>query len=232
MRESDYLMWLIEAYVFGRRQGGEAIGLFDSDLSKFREFHCNILDNFFKLVEDRFGDNRMVFKEPGLIYSFPEMAELMPNAYFIVMKRDIRDVIASQTSRRQRDGREYTREEAFFEVREHADMYSWIKEHNNQLLSSRLIEVNYEDLTTEPEEELKRITDFLELSTVNYDWWPSKRNEGEDKYTDLHARSVSPNSVGRHHSVLQSDFIKELEKVALDTAEQMGVQNMRSKVNS
>lgn len=225
-RESSYLRGLMEAYVMGlQRFNVNTYDFFGSSKEEYRKFNEMILRKYLKMVENRFGDTRMVFKEPMTTSCFPEMVDLMPKAKFVVMVRDIRDVIASQARRAANENKNYSRQDVNKDLEEYFNMYRRLKD-NATLLGDKIIYVSFESLVNNPQTELKRVTDFLGISEVDANEWPSKRLSNEPSATKHEGRPVTVEPVGRHKEVLHSSLISELERVGNQISANLGIQSL------
>ena len=223
-RESSYLRGLMEAYVMGlQRFDVNTYDFFGSSKEEYRKFNEMILRKYLRMVENRFGDTRMVFKEPMTTSCFPEMADLMPKAKFVVMVRDIRDVIASQAKRAANEGKNYSRQDVNKDLEEYSSMYRRLK-NSGSLLGERVIYVSFESLVNNPQDELKRVTDFLGISEVDASEWPSKRLVSEPSGTEHEGRPVTAEPVGRHREILHPGLISELERIGNQMSGNLGIQ--------
>jgi hypothetical protein len=226
MRECSYLRGLMEAYVMARQRFDvntyDFFGTGDAGKQRFHQFHASILNDFWGAAEEQQGDARLVVKEPMTTACFPELAQFMPNAQFVVMVRDIRDVIGSQAARAARSGEPYQRRHVNNDLEEYAKMYRRLK-NSEQTLRDRLLYVSYEELVQNPEQQLQRVTGFLGISAVAADWWPSKRMAGEYSASAYERQRVSAEPLGRHRQVLHPQLIYELEQRGRELTDRLGI---------
>jgi hypothetical protein len=151
--ECHYLTELLAAH----RQGEARFDLFLSDYFASREafddFGRETIRRFLRTLSLRYPDAKLlVLKNPELAYHFSLAARLLPEARFILVVRDPRDIIASilQVAERQRVaglasplvemGRDIERL-CDFVIGYYADSYS-----NTQVLQGRLHVVRYESI--------------------------------------------------------------------------------------
>jgi hypothetical protein len=231
--ECKYFMWLTEAYVLGERRFQRETADYFADKEALTRFHSKaVVERYLQLIEERFGDARTVMKEPGFLYQFPDVAELMPNAQFIVMHRDIRDIVASQLVRAQRDGRRFGDREAYIEVQEFAEMFRWLHSFWSMPFASRMRLVSYEDLVCDPERELPPIASFLGISALRTDRWPTKRAQPDTRHTELDTKPISAASVGKHWSVLPAQLRQNVVHWAQRAEQEKGVTCFHSAVDA
>lgn len=113
---------------------------------------------FFDAYAEAQGKPRWGDKTPAYMLSITRIGRALPEAKFIHLIRDGRDVALSQTAR------------AINEQPESAEQAGrWVKrigksrEQAHKLGGDRYIEARYEDLVREPEPVLRRICEFIEL---------------------------------------------------------------------
>ena len=212
---------LVEACELGSRWFTEHTDdYFDSE-EAFFDFHRGLLEQYFQHVSDRFGSGRMVQKEPRLTPYFPEVAVLMPQARFVFMVRDIRDIMASQTTR-------LAKTDTPFDVA--AEIHRLVSTHQRinsarHILRDRLLFVRYEGLAQRPIETLQAVFRFLDLCwTVSmYDTsWPTKRSRFNDSVSPLDGLAISPRPIGRYRTVLSQDLIEEFERERANVKQTIG----------
>lgn len=111
---------------------------------------------FYRLYSARLGKSRWGDKTPGYLLCLPEIARLLPEARFVHVLRDGRDVALSVRSLSFAPG------ESLEEIA--ADWCHRIRtarSHSEQV--PRYLEVRYESLVTEPEASLRRVCSFVDL---------------------------------------------------------------------
>jgi hypothetical protein len=119
-----------------------------------------LLRTFYELYAERFGKPRYGDKTPPYVYEMPLIRVLFPEARFVHLIRDGRDVALSM------------REKAWWGPKTLAETAAWWA---NTILGARqdaagasdYLEVRYEDLVTEPETSLRQICAFLALDWDN-----------------------------------------------------------------
>ena len=117
---------------------------------------ASVLRAFFECYASRFGKSRYGDKTPPYVYEMPRIRQLFPEARFVHLVRDGRDVALSM------------RESAWWGPKTLADTAAWW---SNTILTARAhgtgapdyLEVRFEDLVLEPEATLRRICAFIDL---------------------------------------------------------------------
>lgn len=131
--------------------------VFEAELEKIPDFMVSEgIRCFYRLYASRFGKVRYGDKTPPYRSHMPTIERLLPEARFVHLIRDGRDVALS-------------RKGLWFEDAEHIeDLASrWVetirvaREHSQML--RHYVEVRYEDLITKPDSVLRRICDFIEI---------------------------------------------------------------------
>ena len=95
LADAGYLRMLLEAYRGGKREfDGGSRACFGSALA-YRRFNAETVRRFLDTCASRRPNQRhLLFSDPGLTAHFPEIYELIPDARFILIVRDPRDLIA------------------------------------------------------------------------------------------------------------------------------------------
>ena len=120
--------------------------------------YASVWEAFFKAYADHQGKRRWGDKTPAYVIDIPLLSELFPTARFVHLVRDGRDVSQSLV------------ESDMFPDRlvKAAEYWSILvrkgREFGTALEPGRYLETRYEELVADPEPELRRICDFLDLS--------------------------------------------------------------------
>lgn len=161
------------------------------------------------------GDNT-----PLYVMAIPAIQELMPNARFIHMVRDPRDVICSILKMR------FGADDAVVAAMEwHLYLGCWLMAERN-VPADRRIECRYEDLCNAPQETMTRLAAFLDrtesdaaAALAKHSKSGSKAAAGFEKVATAahHTRltePISPSRVGRFRSELSAAQIQAIEEIA------------------
>lgn len=185
----------------------------------YRESAANWLSH----VRRRFAtDRRLLQKVPQSVVShLPALAELLPKARFVVMLRDLRDVVVSQTERHQIAKLDFdpTREiEAF--VQTYAGLVP------AKSLTGRLAFVPYERLVGEPEGTIRIVSRFLGIAppaNVGSLEWVHLRDPGVSTSSPLDGRPVTAERVARYKSAAASPALARIERQRLEIEQKIGL---------
>jgi hypothetical protein len=117
---------------------------------------ASVLRAFFECYASRFGKSRYGDKTPPYVHEMPRIRQLFPEARFVHLVRDGRDVALSM------------RESAWWGPKTLAETAAWW---SNTILTARAhgagapdyLEVRFEDLVLQPEATLRRICEFIDL---------------------------------------------------------------------
>lgn len=212
--EASYFRALIEAYELGLRWFDvHTCDYFDSrkDLT---DFHRSLIEPYLDHIQSRFGDGtnpRVVQKEPRMTEFFPEIRALLPGSKFVVLIRDLRDVVASQIVRARDKGLSY-------ELDEDIDRYlrtlrKLITHCEN--LEEHLLFVHYEGLVNWPTEVMSGVWRFLELENLYVDnetRWTTKRHRDNESASEFDEKPPTPEPIGKNRHLLSKNIKLTLEK--------------------
>jgi hypothetical protein len=137
-----------------------------------------------RLGKDLWGD-----KTPAYISEIHILNRLFPRARFIHLVRDGRDVALSILKQW------WGANDFVTAIRDWATTVGWARKMLAMLPEDRWLEVRFEDLVSEPEQELRKITDFLGI-----DFEPCMLNS----YTRSAARKVG-DRINQHHHHLRRE---------------------------
>lgn len=189
----------------------QASGLTGSNLESFSE-RCVLVDLLGQHIAQAKGADRWGMKIMRSMKNLPMYSNIWPDAQFIHVVRDGRDVAASQIHDHSSWGYQSISEAA----RKWASLV--IKIHN--LVDASLHELRYEDLVMRPEATLRNLTSFLDIP-----WDPSLLQHHEHRH-ELARSSVSHPSkaavgqpindqaVGRHVDQLTLPDIQRFNQLA------------------
>jgi hypothetical protein len=130
-----------------------------------RQAGLNFLEKLFRPMLARRGKSVVAFKTPADIRHLDFVTEFLPDARYIHITRDGRDVAMSQLAKKGRffhDLREYRR-------LSYANVFRRWVEWEQKVRATlyrgglKVVHLRYEDLIADPERELRRIMDFLGL---------------------------------------------------------------------
>jgi hypothetical protein len=222
--EVKYLRQLVQAYAFGKRQFGSETRDYFTDPEDLRRFHGSLMEGFLAHARRHFGSEHLVLKEPHLTMVFPELSELLPQARFVCVVRDPRDVIASMIEVGQKLRDSGIRDEPMADIfarrnmrelcRHYLSFYVPALRSASAGFMERSLFLRYEDLAGAPEKALETLTRFTGLDLGGFD--AAKEDPGTGKVdfqavneyrkawvTELYGKKISEARVGAFRKVLK-----------------------------
>ncbi|MEZ5428782.1 MAG: sulfotransferase [Pyrinomonadaceae bacterium] len=184
----------------------------DAKLNRDHGAIFNLVSNH---MAQSMGKSRWVEKTPTHIFHIDEMLKSVPDALFVEIVRDPRDVLASKKTRRlgvwesekyAGDRLKKHREKAFDPL---WDSLSWKSAIHagrkaRDKYPEKIILIRYEDLAENPEQKVREICDFLKMEFEPEMLNITTRNSAEDDAEDVGQTGIQTNSIGRWHKTLRS----------------------------
>lgn len=176
---------------------------------------------FYRLYAERFNKPRWGDKTPGYLVHMQLIERVLPEARFVHLIRDGRDVTLSVLPLMDRSGRRHTLEEG-------AEW--WVKRvtraRKQSSKVSHYLEVRYEDLVLEPESVLRRVCDFVELP-----WDPKMIRYYEGAHARLQRDNDNPTAAHHHAAWRDAAVPPKTDRVArwrtdMTTAERERVESI------
>ena len=181
------------------------------DLPKENRSLAKIIDSIYMYYTAQKFPEAKPWGDQSRIYTYhiPHILNVFPNARFVHILRDGRDVVASMV---ERNGGGYL-EEAVYRWKKSIQL---IEAYKGGLLKNRIIEFRYEDLVNDPEHVLRNLTNQIDLnfSTLMLDYWKLPSTV-EHKHKSFHKNLSKPifsSSVGRWKNRLTNAQIEYVEK--------------------
>ncbi len=141
-------------------------------------------------------------QSPIHTFYLPYIKRIFPQARYIHMLRDGRDVTASLVSR-------FGEDHLYESVLRWKTSLKRINQFRKQIQSRQYLEVRYEDLVREPEQVLQQVCQFIgiDYSTVMLDYWklPSTIEHKYDSYHKNLEKPVFDSSIGKWKEVLSAE---------------------------
>ncbi|MCJ2042495.1 sulfotransferase [Methylobacterium sp. J-059] len=215
--ECGYLTNMLMPYFLGLEGWEIHTKHFFGSHEEFFRYHAAIVSDVVSKIHDQLGrPARLKLKDPIMTRFFHHVAQMLPQARFVVIFRDPRDTIISRlnVTRRLQNGREPSREDIKSACYEYNISYNGIIAHP-RILNHRMMVVDYNDITED-----KWIPSLENFGIYGIDpakVWSSDNTQIKDYRTDpwstdLYGASPSSRSVNRYKSDLDqkiADYIME-----------------------
>lgn len=233
--EAGFLRAMVSAYQFGKSSMDGSTAHYFADEPALREFSARWVGEFLEATRAAYAPaEHLVLKEPHLTMLFPELAELVADARFLVILRDPRDTIASMVDvGRKQAALDGPAAQSLFVRRNMVELshhyksfYAPVVNCTAEAFRARTAFVKYEALVCQPEVELKKIRDFTGLALDGLDPASTPTEtlvvdesvpvESDAWATHLHGKGVSADSLGRYASVLTAEEIVAIEHECAD----------------
>ncbi len=160
------------------------------------------------------GKKRWVEKTPTHIFHIDEIAKAVPDAIFVEVVRDPRDILASKKTRRldvwtsekyaAEDRERKNLEKAFDPFWDSLSWKSAIRagQSAREKYTDRIYSVAYENLVTDPENQIRKVCSFLNLEFEPEMLNITTLNSAESLSNDNNDRGIVTTSVGRWKKIL------------------------------
>ena len=174
---------------------------------------------------------RVAEKTPVNVLVFPSLARMLPDAQFVQIIRDGRDVVASLLRQNWADASTGRRPE--YTLRADAAAAYWVQsiETGRRLLDEgageRYWEVVYEELVREPEAALRELCDFLgeewDEGMLRPQHWGHHYGEDEQQFHGVSLqRPPNPSAIGRYQQDLSPEQLDQVMQVAGSLLQDLG----------
>jgi len=177
-----------------------------------------------EIYAENIGASHWFSKEPGLFRHMYEIALHMPNAKFIYMVRDGRDVAASMLKKK-------LHETHVFNAAKHwaQDQKFCLLALSDELIKERTLFVKYEDIIASPEKMMKDIMAFVDLDFQDSQLLFYKNNEviahaNKSEFWKNTAKPIDSSNSGGYKKMLSSKEIEIFESVAGREMRELGYQ--------
>lgn len=159
------------------------------------------------------GKSRWFEKTPTHIFHLDEIIEKIPDALFVEIIRDPRDVLASKKTRRLGvwESEKYAKDRWKKHLEKGFDPFwdtlSWQSairagQKAHEKYPDRIFTVKYEDLTTNPEQKVREVCEFLDLRFEPEMLNITTRNTAEEISSEAEKKGIVTTSIGRWQKTL------------------------------
>lgn len=192
-RESFLFAWYLGPVIRAwNRPGGQETGF--AGLRAYLtddEFHQVVFEATDKLIAlmapNMQVDDIFVEKTPNHALWIPEILEIFPNAKFVHVLRDARDVTASMLAASKTFGKNWAPRYAFVAAHRWVKQVNAAQEAQKKLPPNQFFELRYENLRQDPSKELRSLTNFL-----NLEWSEKELSEAIERNDPKNRASVGP----------------------------------------
>ncbi len=238
--EASFLRMQTACYSDAKASFGNNHACYFGDIQQLRNFQAGVVSAFLSQVSQLHGDcEHLILKEPHLTMYWPHLYELVPDAWFLMMVRDPRDVIASmiRVGERQKEiGQNYLfTDRNILKLCEHfVAFYRPAFEVEDEGFRRRLAVVPYEDVVNDPRTTLQQIADFTDIpfdtidpgadpdtGVVQLDAISSSRHF-QPWSTEVNGKRLTPSRIGRYQEVLTPEETRQVEEYLADFFEWFG----------
>ena len=234
-KEASYLRTLLQAYRHGRNDFDNDTQDYFGSFDFFKKFNQTIVESVLQNMAELNSKtpdaevDTVITKEPHMTMFFPELHELLPEAFFVLIVRDPRDIIASMVDvgeRMKREGGSH-----FFQNRDMKQLSNHVKSFYAPNLNlkepgfrNQLTIVRYEALVSDPDEFIATARSQLGLDL--HEDIGQKAKEERAKFrpwqTDQFLKGPNERSVGRYREVLTAGEVKTIEAECEDYCKRFG----------
>lgn len=217
----EYLMVPYEAFAQGWKENYK--GLF-KDREQFQDFHKSLLEKFFDHLKEMHQCERLVMKRPFLTRWFPLFATWWPEAQFIIMVRDPRDVAGSLKRIKKKHEKRSLKEQAQYHFLDQSltDMvYAYVNSIKlctdmAKQFGKRFHFVKYEELVTRPEAAMKYIGKALdlELGLDEEEWLEQGWSPTNPFHSTGWGKPITDKNIGNYKHQLDQEELDMVEMVA------------------
>jgi hypothetical protein len=201
------------------RLGPQQARHYGVDDAMSRAIFADLIRSFLTPYREHRNKPRIAEKTPANALHFEELAGLFPEASFIQIVRDGRDVVASLLTMDWKDGRgqpeAITRDAAIAALawREHV-----ARGRQAARVGARYLEIRYESLTRRPRETMTAVLDFLGEPWRDSVLDPSSSETIDDGLAETSAdaakRPLSASAIGRWRRDLSAEDVAAITRVA------------------
>lgn len=238
--EASFLRMQVACYADAKASFGNNHASYFGQMQQLQKFQAGVVSAFLSQTASLHGGcEHLILKEPHLTMYWPHLYELVPDAWFLMMMRDPRDVIASMISvgeRQKKLGQTYLfTERNILHLCEHfIGFYRPAFEISDEAFRSRLAIVHYEEVVRDPQTALQEIAGFtgLPFDTINPNDAPNTGVVQQDVIsashhfqpwaTEVNGKRVTPSRIGRYQEVLTADETRQVEEYCSDFFEWFG----------
>jgi hypothetical protein len=238
--EASFLRMQVACYADAKASFSNNHASYFGDMLQLRNFQAGVVSAFLDHTTRIHGNcEHLILKEPHLTMYWPDLYELVPDVWFLMMIRDPRDVIASmiQVGERQKQlGQDYMfTDRNIRRLCEHfVAFYRPSFEVTDADFRDRLAVLHYENVVNDPRTALEQIAGFTGISFDSVDPGESPDHGMVDQdvisgsrhfqpwATEVNGKQITPSRIGRYQEVLTQEETRLVEEYCADYFEWFG----------
>jgi sulfotransferase family protein len=224
--ECQYLTDQLKLHVKWVRQNERALTDFFEGKDGLIDFTRKLVVEFLKQTHIQQGTPKnLILKHPEMTPFFPLLANLLPDARFIISVRDPKDIVASMlvvAAKQKELGRTSNMRQAGRDMARLTNLALSFYQNLNTMPKTDPLRhrfIRYEDLVKTPDQLVPQIAAFTGLDLSSYDPaapWRYTRPRGTNKVFDtkIRGKGLQDSSIGNYRQQLSEAEIFEVEKTA------------------
>lgn len=226
--ECTYFTHLLRTYYSVVNHYDSIYTSYFNSLDNFNLYHSNLIRSFLVDTWDYLGrPKNLVLKAPGLILNFDLLAQILPEAKFVVSVRDPLDITASMKSVVSKYEKDIVfNAEYVIQLANGIKSNYLIVLNKMDLYKGRILFPKYKNLVTgELDEEIYK---FLGIRVNRNNLWKSVKYNYQDKsgwLTKLYNAPSTDSSVGSYQSKLTDTEIQIVSSICADVMKYFGYEN-------
>lgn len=224
--ECQYLTDQLKLHVKWARQNERALTDFFGGKDGLKDFTRQLSLNFLKQTHIQQGSpENLILKHPEMTPFFSLLADLLPDARFVISVRDPKDIVASMlvvAAKQKELGRTSNMRQAGRDMARLTNLALSFYQNLNTMPKSDPLRhrfIRYEDLVRKSDQLVPQIAAFTGLDLSSYNPaapWRYTRPRGTNKAfdTQIRGKGLQDSSVGNYRQHLSETEIFEVEKTA------------------
>ncbi|MHA2066769.1 MAG: sulfotransferase family protein [Candidatus Thorarchaeota archaeon] len=220
--ECTYLEFLLQAYsAISQYPGDHAFTDYWKDIPQFTEYIKKHIDELFTMFKEIHQCEIMVLKRPQMTAHLPILAEMYPEAKFVVTVRDPLDVAASLKKVKRRyaleDGKQadpFISQSVFDMMAAYSATMLMLTERSSAFHENRLMYIKYEGLVNYTSSTVSKLREFSGLD-CKLGWEDVDFDKNRAFYSPLWCKPIESSRVGRWKKILSKEEVELTQAAGL-----------------